>query len=222
MPEKKTQEKHPEILGGEEFIAEFAAQMEAAESKRSSVSIVIVDIDEFGKVNDEYGMETGDAVLAFTTEFLRKIAERKDSILHKLMFRRGGDEFAIILPDVEKEEAFLMTERARAEYAGTHDIQPGGKTVQIPLTMSAAVATYPDDGIRAQDILRKAVDAIYRGKTTGRNKVCLAKEERMVTKTSHYTQPQLARLSALSKREKVGEAVLLREALDDLLSKYDL
>ena len=63
-------------------------------------------------------------------------------------------------------------------------------------------------------------DALHRAKTTGRNKVSLAREERMITKTSHYTQGQLERLSELATREGVGEAVLLREALDDLLRKY--
>jgi hypothetical protein len=69
-------------------------------------------------------------------------------------------------------------------------------------------------------VLRKAEDAMFRAKTVGRNKVCLAREERMVAKLSHYTQGQLNRLSQLAKKEGVGEAVLLREALDDLLRKY--
>jgi predicted DNA-binding protein len=63
---------------------------------------------------------------------------------------------------------------------------------------------------------------MYRSKAAGRSKVSLAREERMVTKTSHYTQGQLDRLSNLAKREGLGEAVLLREAMDDLLRKYSL
>jgi predicted DNA-binding protein len=62
---------------------------------------------------------------------------------------------------------------------------------------------------------------MYRAKSTGRNKVCLAREEKMMTKTSHYTQEQLERLSKTAKAEGVGEAVILREALDDVLKKYD-
>jgi hypothetical protein len=69
--------------------------------------------------------------------------------------------------------------------------------------------------------MRKASEALYRAKVGGRNKVCLAREERMVTKTSHYAQGQLYGLSRLAKRKGVGEAVLLREALDDLLRKYN-
>ena len=62
---------------------------------------------------------------------------------------------------------------------------------------------------------------MYRAKSTGRNKVCLAREEKMMTKTSHYPQEQLERLSKTAKAEGVGEAVILREALDDVLKKYD-
>ena len=221
MEKQKTQSEAPTILGGEEFIAEFAAQIDAAEKEDRSVSIAVIDIDEFGRVNKEHGAGVGDSALAYTINFLKTIAESGGASLHKVMFRRGGDEFVIILPGVEKEDAFLMFERARAEYAVGQSVSAGDKELKLSLTLSAAIATFPEDGTRAQDVLRKGVDALYRAKTTGRNKVCLAKEERMVTKTSHYTQSQLARLSLLSKQDKLGEAVLLREALDDLLMKYD-
>jgi hypothetical protein len=69
-------------------------------------------------------------------------------------------------------------------------------------------------------LLRKADQALYRVKDTGRNKIRLAYEERMVPKTTHYTQTQLERLSKLASERGVGEADLLREALDNLLTKY--
>ena len=77
-----------------------------------------------------------------------------------------------------------------------------------------------DDASRYQELMRKAESAMYRAKYAGHNKVALAREEKMVPKTSHYTSDQLKRLSALSKREGIGEAILLREALDMLLKKY--
>jgi two-component system chemotaxis response regulator CheY len=83
------------------------------------------------------------------------------------------------------------------------------------------VATYREDGTNAVELVRKADNALYRAKITGRNKVCLAREEKMVTKTSHYTVEQLHRLTELAKERGVGEAILLREALDDVLKKYD-
>ncbi len=130
--------------------------------------------------------------------------------------RLGGDEFAVIPPGKEKEEAFLALEQARQAVQSLEalaDIVP-------PPTISIGIATYPDDGMTRQEIVRKADDALYRAKTAGRNRVALAREERKVPKTSHYTQGQLERLSALATKEGVGEAELLREALDDLLKKY--
>ena len=84
------------------------------------------------------------------------------------------------------------------------------------------IATAPEDGMRVSELMRRAQSAMYRGKLTGRSRVCLAREEKMVTKTSHYTAEQLQQLTKLSKREGIGEAVLLREALDALLQKYDI
>jgi predicted signal transduction protein with EAL and GGDEF domain len=72
------------------------------------------------------------------------------------------------------------------------------------------------------ELLRKADQALYRSKQMGRNQVRLAYEERMLPKTSHYTQTPLERLSRLAEREGVGEVVLLREALDNLLMKYNV
>jgi diguanylate cyclase (GGDEF)-like protein len=183
-----------------------------------SVSIALVDLDGFEQLNQKYGRSAGDEVLQLVSqELVGMDIQGKQVLRHNFI---GGDEFIVILSGVEKEEAFLALENKRKAFAGEHEIKADGKIIKIPLTFSAAVATYPEDGIRPQDVLRKASDALYRAKSTGRNKVCLAREERMVTKTSHYTQAQLARLSQLAKREEVGEAVLLREALDDLLRRY--
>ena len=72
-------------------------------------------------------------------------------------------------------------------------------------------------------VAQKMADGeLFRAKVAGGNKVAMAKEEKMVPKTSHFTQDQLQRLAKLAKREGVGEAILLREALDLLLKKYDI
>jgi PleD family two-component response regulator len=132
------------------------------------------------------------------------------------VFRLGGDEFAVVMPGTEKEEAFLTLEQLRLRIQGLDKL---GQLQPAP-TVSIGIASYPDDAGTRQELIRKADDALYRAKTTGRNKVGLAREEKKVPKTSHYTQGQLERLSTLSSREGVGEAELLREALDDLLKKY--
>lgn len=100
------------------------------------------------------------------------------------------------------------------------NFKEGDTAYELQITLSAGIASYPVDGRSEAELLRKADQAMYRAKEMGGNQVRLAYEERMVPKTSHYTQTQLERLSRLSEKEGVGEAVLLREALDNLLLKY--
>ena len=71
------------------------------------------------------------------------------------------------------------------------------------------------------ELIRKADGALYRAKTLGKNKVALAREEKLITKTAHYTVEQLKRLEKLSKERGINEAALMREALDELLKKYN-
>jgi predicted signal transduction protein with EAL and GGDEF domain len=89
-------------------------------------------------------------------------------------------------------------------------------------TVSVGVSAYPEDGSRPADIFRRADSAMTRAKKAGRNNVCLAREEKLIPKTSHYTQAQLEKLSMVSDKLNVGEAALLREALDVLLKLYDI
>lgn len=180
-----------------------------------SVSVIVVDIDLFGKVNEKHGRAFGDAVLHHLSERLQAIAEGRGEVL-----RCGGDAFAILL-DEEKEQAYLMAETVRRELDGQVVLEIEGAAVEWPLHVSAGVAAYPDDGQDETLIIRKANEAIYRAKVSGRNKVCLARDEKMITKTTYYTQGQLHGLSRLAKREKLNEATLLREAMDDLLRKYN-
>ena len=100
-------------------------------------------------------------------------------------------------------------------------IQAGEMRSHLPVRISGGVAEYPSDGADWHEILRKADEALYRAKQLGRNRICLPASSQMVTKTSHFTQTQLEKLSDLARRANKSEAYLLREGLDDLLRKYD-
>jgi diguanylate cyclase len=90
------------------------------------------------------------------------------------------------------------------------------------LTLPGAVASFPVDGRTQSELIRKADQALYKAKKNSRNKVRLAYDERRVAKTAHFTQTQLERLSKLAEERQAGESELLREAVDDLLTKYGL
>lgn len=84
------------------------------------------------------------------------------------------------------------------------------------------MATAFVDANRCAELIRKADGALFRAKVSGGSKVAMIREEKMVLKTSHFTQDQLQRLAKLAKHKGVVEAILLREALDLLLKKFDI
>ena len=140
-------------------------------------------------------------------------------LLTALLFSRACAETTALKPPEDVSPFVTDAQLARYDFEsyGFSILLPDGS----PVTLSAGIAAFPEDGNTYSEIVRKADGAMYRGKLVGHNRVCLAREEKMITKTSHYTADQLKRLTKVSKAEGVGEAVLLREALDTLLRKYD-
>lgn len=186
---------------------DLAAQL----AEEGKATLVMLDLDNFMQVNTRFGHAEGDRVLIETGEYLRSALPEGAAL-----YRYGGDQFAILFGSAyEKEDVFLQMERIRAGYECP--LPEGGRQ-----RLSAGIAAAPEDGELPGDLVRKADAAMVRAKLTGYNRVCLAREEKMVVKTAHYPQDMLHRLTKLSKREGTGEAILLREALEQLLRKYDV
>lgn len=205
------------LLSRKTFEALFTSTFDEAKSKQRPLSLSFLDIDDFKKINDALGDAAGDSTIIRVADTIRALTGR-DTISG----RYGGDEFAILFPSTEREQAFLALERIRSEIEKLQTIEVQGQQLNMKVSISGGVAAYPIDGRNEREILRNADQAIYRAKGTGRNKICLSHEERMVTKTTHYTPTQLERLVKLSHDLNVGEADLLREAMDDLLIKYEV
>ncbi len=194
---------------------EFSVLFEqaATEAQGTSMTLALVDVDNFKRINDEHGHQTGDAVLIFIATQLATIAGSR-------LIRYGGDEFVMLFAGMEREQAFLKLEKVREQVESKGDLDVDGKSIALRMTISVGAAAMPIDGSSESELMRKADGALYRAKVGGRNRVMLAFEERMAPKTSHFTLTQLERLAELAKDQGIGEAVLLREALDDLLVKY--
>lgn len=145
------------------------AEQELARAKRygSELSLLMADIDFFKKVNDTYGHQAGDIVL-------KKLASVFLLALRDIDFaaRFGGEEFVLLLPETNAENALKTAERLRAS---VNDIQislPQGELVQC--TISIGVASYSSSGNDSVEKLISGADkALYAAKETGRNKVCL-------------------------------------------------
>ena len=182
-----------------------------AEANGEVVAIALVDCDKFDHINKDFSREDGDRVLIEAGKYIRASMPEDAKV-----FRIGGDEFGIIFRGtLEREEIFLLLNDMKNSY---NVKTPDG----VRQTITVGMATAFEDASRCAELIRKADGALYRAKVSGGNKVAMAKEEKMVPKTSHFTQDQLQRLAKLSKREGVGEAILLREGLDLLLKKYDI
>ena len=147
---------------------------EHAQSKRtgSPFSLLLMDLDRFKLINDNYGHETGDKILSGVSE-IAKVALRSCDWIG----RWGGEEFIAILPDTGEEEACAIAERLR-EKIEQFSIQLNGQSIKT--TISIGVSSYPRDG-DAPDLLIRAADAaLYEAKKTGRNRVVAAREKHEV------------------------------------------
>lgn len=197
---------------GDAFEEELNAILNSdVEASGEIVAIALIDCDKFDHINKDFGVGEGDRVLIEAGEYIRDNLPEGAKV-----YRIGGDEFAILFRGImEREEIFLYLNDLKNHYA-----------VQTPdgqrQTITVGMATAFEDASRCVELIRKADGALFRAKVSGGNKVSMAKEEKMVPKTSHFTQDQLQRLAKLAKREGVGEAILLREGLDLLLKKYDI
>ncbi len=127
-------------------------------------SVVMLDLDDFKKVNDTFGHEAGDRVLKQAASVLKSVCEGKGH-----PYRYDGDEFAILLPNFASEEARALAERVRAEIYALHF---DGRPEKI--TISLGVATYPETTQDFAKLVSGADTALYTAKNAGRNRVCVA------------------------------------------------
>lgn len=187
--------------------------IQQAQETGDPLSFFLMDTDSFHELNVAHGRQAGDAVLLGVTKMLRATLPARAAIV-----RYGGDEFGGALPDTRLDDAFTIVEELRRQIAAMRlEDWP-----DLTITCSVGLAVYPANGSTDIELVREADQALYLAKATGRNKVSLPlSDDRMITKTSYYTRTQLERLAALAKTLGRNEASLLREALDDVLKKYN-
>jgi diguanylate cyclase (GGDEF)-like protein len=146
---------------------EIATRFAHARRYQRPLSVVMLDVDHFKKVNDTFGHPAGDRVLQGVGEVLRRCSRQTDFIA-----RYGGEEFVVLLPETPPLEALQFAEKIRAEVAAT-PLSPARVTVSL------GVASYPHSYFDTPEELLAAADqALYRAKQEGRNRVEL--ERRIV------------------------------------------
>jgi diguanylate cyclase (GGDEF)-like protein len=191
-----------------------AAWKESRDRPESQVTLLLLDLDNLHQLNTVHGRETGDRAIAAAIAELSRAAKRESWTLGRI----GGDEFALLAPGLTVESAFLRADTLRRDIdASFAKVLARGQRC----TVSIGVANIPRDAKVPEDLMRKADLALYAAKEQGGDSVGLTPADDMVLKSSYYSAAQLGRLKGLAERKKTKEAVLLREALEDVLHKYD-
>ena len=152
------------------FTRRYCLELLDEEIKRSAkfkhdFTMAMLDIDHFKRYNDHYGHLVGDVILREVSRVTKENIRQIDFI-----GRYGGEEFAIIFTETDKEQAKFAAERIRRAVA---DKKIRAYDEEIRLSVSIGIATYPLDAKDAQELIEKADTALYQAKQTGRNKVCI-------------------------------------------------
>ena len=137
-----------------------------AQRRGSSLSALMVDIDFFKKVNDQYGHAAGDHVLQTLARLLERRARASD-----LVARWGGEEFLVLLPDTSAEGAQQVGEQLRL---AVQEAPFRWQDTTIAVTVSIGAATWSSGPFHANAVIASADSALYQAKSSGRNRVCLA------------------------------------------------
>lgn len=142
--------------------------LERAADSHKPVSVLMFDIDHFKVVNDSYGHDIGD-------EVLREVANRATRNLRNfdLVVRMGGEEFVVIMPDTDGDVAMVVAERLR-QRMGDFPFEVTAPVGKITVTVSIGASVGGRLGDTADSLLKRADEALYQAKRTGRNRVIMA------------------------------------------------
>ncbi|MGB5933424.1 MAG: PAS domain S-box protein [Anaerolineae bacterium] len=148
-------------------------EKEIQRSKRydRSVSLIILDIDDFKAYNDRYGHPAGDDLLRELAQLMSKVTRQTDTLV-----RYGGEEFTVILPETETEGADFLAERLLEEVREHRFSMEDGQTIGR-ITISLGVATYPHHADSAKALVDAADKELLRAKQVGKNQLSVCGEE---------------------------------------------
>jgi diguanylate cyclase (GGDEF)-like protein len=164
------------------FQDELARAFEESARYQRPLSLAIIDIDFFKKVNDSYGHAVGDEVLKAVSKLYRESVRSTD-----LVARYGGEEFAVMMPETDLDDAIAFAEKIRTMIeSATIDTQAG----PLKCTVSIGVASVPFTRTKSsKDLIVQADKALYRAKRAGRNQVQAEKRRDVNRPTRREAQP---------------------------------
>ncbi|MCW4630440.1 GGDEF domain-containing protein [Marinomonas rhodophyticola] len=145
------------------FFEQCENTLSKARTEKTSLAVLMMDVDHFKGVNDAYGHKTGDLVL-------QKLAEMSLSTLRKddIIARIGGEEFAVLLPATDQDEAIRVAQRLRARIEEGGVLSIDGHKISFTVSLGVSYCKH-DDCSTVNELLNAADDALYQAKAAGRN-----------------------------------------------------
>ena len=144
----------------------FAQEWRRALRQKYDISLLLLDIDHFKKVNDTYGHLAGDECLAAVAQAIDKMLNRPSDVVA----RYGGEEFVVILPYTSMENASHLAVQICDSLAG-HVFNADDHNISVTVSIGVSSVVPSDEG-RPRDLISQADEALYRAKSSGRNRVC--------------------------------------------------
>jgi diguanylate cyclase (GGDEF)-like protein len=149
------------------FYTQAAQNLISCRQDGKDMSLLLLDIDHFKKVNDTFGHSVGDKVLVKVAELLTQMVRSVDTVA-----RFGGEEFAALLPETNRLGAAVLGERIRAAIEHEQIVVDGR---DIPVTVSIGIATLAAEDVESIDQLLNIADRrLYLAKNSGRNRICVS------------------------------------------------
>lgn len=164
LEELATTDPLTRVLNRRALTERLGVEMDRARRFRADLSVLLIDVDYFKRINDTAGHLAGDEVLRQIANLLEEAVRRVD-----IVARYGGEEFVLILPETGKEGAKVFGDRVCERFAA-HQFGVGDRDIR--LTVSVGLATFPSPQIAsADDFFARADEGLYRAKANGRNQV---------------------------------------------------
>jgi len=146
------------------FAQRFEEELARSQKRGIKLSVLMLDVDHFKSFNDQHGHLTGDRILSEVGRIIRESLREID-----IAGRYGGEEFSAVLPDTDQKgaqfAALRIKDAVEAALIKAYD-------VQVQVTVSIGIATFPTDAQKSNELLDKADWALYRAKKQGRNRIC--------------------------------------------------
>ncbi|MGZ5332620.1 MAG: bifunctional diguanylate cyclase/phosphohydrolase [Solirubrobacterales bacterium] len=176
-------------------------ELERVRASERPVSLLVVDVDRYSEIHRHYGAEAADSVLQRLGSLLDEWTRLIDTAS-----RAGGQEFAILLPETSKHEAFLAAEELLVK------LREVFKPPFVEMTASIGVASFPDDGGQPDDLFRAATDAVQAAKLLGRDRAVVYSKE--VTGSLSAAARVAAGQSSVERQASLASVLSLAAVLD--------